>query len=240
MSSRKWYEYFVSVEGGQTMPPGASGPPPPGGDAANEIARIAAGMQQVPAPPPPPAKLEIAAAGAAATGLGASFEEIYAMAEIPQPAQGYTVFKIADMLNSEHIRQLPAEVKRGSVLVALDAAGVKVQDVIQDAIRRDQALDAFERVRVKSVDDLEARKLEENKKIQADLDAYVAEQRARLQANLDEIAKQKESLSAWRFQKQQEEQRIADCVSYFVTENPISTTTNPNPRPAGTEPKPGI
>ena len=61
------------------------------------------------------------------------------------------------------------------------------------AVRRDQALDAFERVRLKSVEDLEARKLEENRKIQADIDKYVAEQKARLQSNLDEVEKQKES-----------------------------------------------
>jgi dimeric dUTPase (all-alpha-NTP-PPase superfamily) len=79
------------------------------------------------------------------------------------------------------------------------------------------------------VEDLEARKAEENRKMQADLDKYVAEQKARLQANLDEVAKQKESFGSWRKQKQVEEQRIADCVFYFVTDNPISTATNPHP-----------
>jgi hypothetical protein len=118
---------------------------------------------------------------------------------------------------------MPAEVKKGSILVALEAAGVKIQEVIQDAIKRDQALDAFERVRQKSVEDIEAKKVEENRKIQADLDKFVAEQKARLQANLADVEKQKEALASWRIQKQLEEQRIADCVSYFVTDNPITT-----------------
>ncbi len=236
MSSKKWYEYFVSVEGGEQTPP-----PPGEGDAASAIAQIAAQVQvpppgrlpqatipqatipQAAAPPPAAIKFERPASVAAAGGL-ATFEDIYNAADIKPPAHGYSILKVSDMLNSEHIRQMPAEVKKGSILVALEAAGVKIQEVIQDAIRRDQALDAFERVRLKSVEDLEARKLEENRKIQADIDKYVAEQKARLQSNLDEVEKQKESFGTWRSQKQIEEQRIADCVSYFVTDNPITTS----------------
>ena len=56
-------------------------------------------------------------------------DEIYSSAEIHAP-HGYTIMKIADMLQSEHIRNLPAEVKRSSILLALDAAGVKLQEVI--------------------------------------------------------------------------------------------------------------
>ncbi|MFN0105457.1 MAG: hypothetical protein ACKV2U_25645 [Bryobacteraceae bacterium] len=217
MSSKKWYEYFVSVEG-QTQT--AAGSPP--GDAASAIAEIAAQVQVPVAAPPAAAKFDKPAASVAAGNL-ATFDDIYGAADIKPPAHGYSILKVSDMLNSEHIRQMPAEVKKGSILVALEAAGVKIQEVVQDAIRRDQALDAFERVRLKSVEDLESRKVEENRKIQADLDKYVAEQKARLQSNLEEVAKQKESFSSWRRQKQNEEQRIADCVSYFVTENPVTT-----------------
>jgi len=232
MSSKKWYEYIVTVEGKDEGAP----EPPPSGGAASEIAKIASQMQApgrtpmpvASAPPPPPAKFAAPAAAALAGG-DASFNDIYGAADIKPPMHGYSILKVADMLNSEHIKAMPPEVKKGSVMVALEAAGVKIEEVIQDAIRRDQALDAFERVRLKAVDDLEARKETENRKIQADLDKYVAEQKARLQANLDEVAKQKESFVSWRKSKQAEEQRIADCVSYFVTDNPISTATNPQP-----------
>lgn len=232
MSSKKWYEYFVSVEGENRPAEGLNpfGAQPAPSDAASAIAQIVSQVQApvAAAPPPPPAKFTSAAA-TVMSGAATTFEDIYNAADIKQPVHGYTILKVSDMLQSEHIRQMPAEVKKGSILVALDAAGVKIQEVIQDAIRRDQALDGFERVRLKSVEDLEARKLDENKKIQDALDKYVAEQKARLQANLDEVAKQKESFAAWRIQKQLEEQRIADCVSYFVAENPISTAANPQP-----------
>jgi ElaB/YqjD/DUF883 family membrane-anchored ribosome-binding protein len=131
--------------------------------------------------------------------------------------------KVAEMLQSERIRALPAEVKKSSILLALDAAGVKIEEVIEDAIRRDRALDGFERVQQKGVDDLETRKEQENNQIQAELDRLIEEHKARIQANKDEVAKEKERFYSWRLQKQQEEQKIADSVSYFVTDNPITT-----------------
>jgi hypothetical protein len=131
--------------------------------------------------------------------------------------------KIAEMLQSERIRSLPVEVKKNSILLALDAAGVKIEQVIEDAVKRDRALDAFERVQQRAIDELEARKEKENKEIQAELDRLVQEHNQRIQANQDEVAKEKERFYGWRLRKQQEEQKIGDCVSPFVAENPITT-----------------
>ena len=101
-----------------------------------------------------------------------SFEEIYKAAEIPPAPQGYSILKISQMLESEHIRNLPSDVKRSSVLVALDAAGVDIKEVIQDAIRRDRALDTYERVQQRAAEELEAGKTKENSEIQAQIDKY--------------------------------------------------------------------
>jgi hypothetical protein len=152
-----------------------------------------------------------------------SFAEIYAAAEIRPPEHGYSIMKIAEMLQSEHIRALPREVKRSSILLAVEAGGAKIEDVIQDAVRRDRALDTFERVQQQALEALEARKSKENQDIQAEMDRLVAEYRARIQTNNDEVARERERFYGWRLQKQQEEQKIADAVSYFVTENPITT-----------------
>jgi hypothetical protein len=231
--SKKWYNFFVTVDqpGG-----GSSGPDtPPSDDAAQTVAQIAASLKQ-PEPPPTP-RMQAAAATVVSTPKNsatppptASFNEIYEAAEIRPGANGYSIFKVSDMLQSEHIRNLPAEVKRSSVLVALEAAGVKLADIIDDAVRRYRALDTFERLQQKQVDDYEAAKSAENRKIQEEMDRLVAEYRAKIQANNEDVGKRREALNTWRFQKQIEEQKIADAVSYFVTENPI-TTTGRNPAP---------
>jgi hypothetical protein len=108
-------------------------------------------------------------------------------------------------------------------LLALDAAGVKIEEVIGDAVKRDRALDGFERVQQKALDDLQASKERDNAQIQADLDQLIEEHKARILANNDQVAKEKERFYAWRLQKQQEEQKISDSVSYFVVDNPITT-----------------
>jgi hypothetical protein len=78
-------------------------------------------------------------------------------------------------------------------------------------------------VQEKSLNQLEAQKGQENQQIQTEMDRVVAEHRSRIQANNDAVAKEKERFFAWRLKKQEEEQKIADTVSYFVADNPIST-----------------
>jgi len=208
--TKKWYNLFVSLD-----PLGA------GADTGEDTsAKLRSAAQSV---------AEIASSVAAEpkftapVSAAAGFDEIYRAAEIQPPAHGYTIMKIAEMLQSERIRTLPGEVKKSSNLLALDAAGVKIEEVIEDAVKRDRALDGFDRVQQKALDELDARKAQEGAQIQAELDRLTEEHKARIQANKDEVAKEKERFYAWRLQKQQEEQKISDSVSYFVVENPITT-----------------
>ncbi|SPF42756.1 hypothetical protein SBA4_2990016 [Candidatus Sulfopaludibacter sp. SbA4] len=219
--SKKWYNLFVSVDQPAEEAPETDGEPAPAAapaSAAQAVADIAAGISKVTTFTTP-------------VSNAASFDEIYSAAEIHPPAHGFTVMKVADMLHSEHIRNLPRDVKRSSVLVALEASGAPIQDVIEDAVKRDRALDTFERVQERSVTDLEARKTKENQEIQAEMDRLAADHKARIQANNDELAKERERFYAWRLKKQEEEQKISDTVSYFVTDNPI-TTGGPAAAPA--------
>jgi len=207
--SKKWYNLFVSVDESTDRPQESDGttPSPTAAQAVADIARSVG--------PPPAFTTPVNNPG--------SLAEIYQAAEIHPPAHGFTIEKVAEMLRSEHIRNLPREVKRSSVLVALDAVGAPLQDVIQDAVKRDQALDTFEHVQEQALNQLESQKEQENQQIQAEIDRVVAEHRSRIQANNDEVAKEKERFFAWRLKKQEEEQKIADTVSYFVADNPITT-----------------
>lgn len=209
---KKWYNYIVSVDdaGNAAQPDANPRGAAPTKSAAQSVADIAATVADEPKFTTP-------------VSDPTSFEDIYKAAEIPPVQQGYSILKIAQMLESEHIRNLPSDVKKSSVLVALDAAGVSINDVIQDAVRRDRALDTYERVQQRAAAELESRKSKENAEIQAQIDKFVTEQRAKIQSNNDEIAREKERFTGWRLKKQQEEKKIADAVGYFVTENPITT-----------------
>ena len=49
-------------------------------------------------------------------------EDVSRSAGIMNPRMGYSVTKVMEMLNNDHIRNLPDEAKRAAVLMALDAA----------------------------------------------------------------------------------------------------------------------
>ena len=210
--SKKWYNYIISIDDASVPQPNAAQgkSPSPAKSAAQSVAEIASTIAIEPQFTTP-------------VSDPTSFDEIYKAAEIPPAAKGYSILKIAQMLESEHIRNLPSDVKKSSVLVALDAAGVEIKDVIQDAIRRDRALDTYERVQQRAVEELEGRKSKENTDVQAQIDKYVTEQRAKIQANNDAVSREKERFTGWRLKKQQEEKKIAEAVGYFVAENPITT-----------------
>lgn len=213
---KKWYNYIVSVDdaaGTESSPPNTASntknAPATARSAAQSVADIAAGVAAEPKFTTP-------------ISDPTSFEEIYTAAEITPGPQGYSILKISHMLENEHLRNLPSDVKKSTVLVALDAAGVDIKDVIQDAIRRDRALDGYERVQQRAAEELEGRKNKENSEIQAQIDKYVTEQRAKIQNNNEEVSREKVRLTGWRLKKQQEEKKIAEAVGYFVTENPIT------------------
>ena len=90
----------------------------------------------------------------------ADFEAVYDEAGIELPAHGYGVDKVAEMLESKRLATLGREVKATAVLAALEAAQVPMRDVIQDAVQRDKALDAFEAAKEPEVQELNARKSE--------------------------------------------------------------------------------
>jgi hypothetical protein len=203
--SKKWYNYFV-----ETAPSGAE-------------------TAETPADPAPQARVTdlVGDAGAEPTfsepvTAPTDLAVVYQSAQIPTPAHGYTVIKVAEMLRSEHLNTLPDDVKKRSIMVALDAAGVKVADIVEDAVRRDRALDTYERVLIKNLEDTRALKESENARLEAEINQRVAELRQRIADNQAEIDRERKELEAWRAGKREEENRIAEAVGHFVSPNPIT------------------
>jgi hypothetical protein len=207
--SKKWYNFFVVTGGPGTLPEAPE----------TALDRRVGDLAVVSAP-------VVLAPEALVTGAG-SVAEVYEAARIEAPAHGYTVLKVADMLQSDHIRALPPDVKRKSVLVALDAAGVPLDEIVQDAVRRDRALDTYEAVLEQHLEDVRAAKAAENVRIEEEIAARVAELRARVEANNLELSREQQELQTWRVRKQREEAVIAEAVSYFVSENPITAAPPP-------------
>lgn len=208
--SKKWYSYFVVTDETGEAPP-TPPPAPPRRPAApsrrvSEVAPASAETPEFETPPP------------GAVDLG----EVYSAAKIEAPAHGYTVLKVAEMLESEHIRAMPPDVKRKSILVALDAAKVKVTDIVEDAVKRDRALDTYERVLQKHVTDRAAAVAEENRKLEAEIAQKVTELKTRIDENTKSLGAEQKEFDGWQKRKRQEENLIFETVSHFVAENPVT------------------
>ncbi len=141
-----------------------------------------------------------------------SYEDIYRASGIMSSRSGYGIHKIVDMLNNERIRDLSPDAKRASVLMALDAAGTSVDELLQDALRRQSALDSYEAGQRKQVEEFEVRKTAENARIEAELERVRAHYAERMQSNRDQVAREKEALRNWQMAMQHETQRISDVI----------------------------
>jgi hypothetical protein len=141
-----------------------------------------------------------------------SYEDIYHAAGIISPRSGYDIRKVVEMLNSERIRDLSKDIQRASVLMALDAAGASVGELLQDATRRQQALNAYEDAQRKQLQEFEARKAQEDTRVEAEMQRILAHYTERLQQNRDEVARHKEALHNWQMAKQHESQRITEVM----------------------------
>ena len=155
-------------------------------------------------------------------------DEIYRSSGITGPRLGYNIEKVIEMLQNEHIKTLPAEAKRASLLMALDAAGVQVDEVLHDATLRQHALTSHETIQRKRLEEFEARKAQENAAIQAEAERVAAEYAARISQNLGEVARTRESFRNWQTTKQQEAQRIVAAVALCFSQ---SNTPASNSKP---------
>src|ERR1700757_4984718 len=101
--SKKWYNYIVSVDDDAAQPaPNSSGGPASSKSAAQSVAEIASTIAPEPRFTTP-------------VSHPPSLEEIKKAAEIPPATKGYSILKVSQMLESEHSRNLPSDVRKSSI-----------------------------------------------------------------------------------------------------------------------------
>jgi vacuolar-type H+-ATPase subunit I/STV1 len=99
---------------------------------------------------------------------------------------------------------------------------VAISSVIQDAVRRDQALDKFEeflRGKLTSAADALER---ENAKLQAEIDELARRHREAMAQNRRRLDAERARFDAWLERKRSEEARLHEAVAPFVEANPVS------------------
>ncbi len=146
------------------------------------------------------------------------FEQIYRGAALKPPQIPCGILRVVEMMNSAHLAAMPVEARRSALLMALEAVGAEIEDVLQDAVVRQRALRDYEEAEEGKLRRFEAVKTEENRKLQAELDRLTKDCMSQMQVNLDEVARAQDEFRAWQKKKQREAQRISDAAAFCVPE----------------------
>jgi hypothetical protein len=153
------------------------------------------------------------------------FEEIYRKSAFKAPTStaAWDILKMADMLESEHLRGLSPAAKHSALMMALEAAGVAVEDMLQDAVQRQRVLNEYEEAQRRRMEEFENGKLRENEKLSAEMEALCAQYRGRIAAGLEEIEHEREAFRLWQEHKEREQRRIAEAASACVSSDGASS-----------------
>jgi hypothetical protein len=151
------------------------------------------------------------------------WQAVYREAGVHPPPHGYGVERVSDMLETKRFGTLDRDMKRKAILAALDAAGVSIRDVIQDAVLRDDALQAFETLKQREIEDQRVRTDGRIQTVQQELETVLRDSNAeleRLKRGTEESAR---SFAQFQERKRGEEGRLRQLLSHFVRddENPI-------------------
>jgi hypothetical protein len=159
------------------------------------------------------------------------FSAVYQEAGVEVPAHGYGVDKVAEMLQSKRLATLGREVKATAVMAALEAAGAAIRDVIQDGVRRDAALDAFEQAKETELQDLQLQSQSRVQSIKDEIDAFLKAKNAEIEELKQATDAADKAFAGLQAKKRKEEERIHDVVAHFIegAENPITSGARPPP-----------
>lgn len=144
------------------------------------------------------------------------FEQIYQTASVKPPKLTYGIQKVAEMGNSPHLTGMSTPFKRKALLMALEAAGTDVGQVLNDVVTRQRALKEYEESYQEKVNQFEAEQLEQNRLQKAELDRITAQFKARMDASLADVDRWQKEFREWQKLKQQELQRLTDAAALCV------------------------
>jgi hypothetical protein len=155
------------------------------------------------------------------------FEEIYKEAGLAKA--GSSVDELVGLMESPTVANHPLAVKVVAVSLALSAKGAKIEDYVTDAVRKDRALDAYQKMLSDRARDVEAKTKSETERIQKEVEEFLKKKQVEiegLRANATEASRQAIEFSVRR---QAEEQRLANAISPFLEgkQNPVTVGNNP-------------
>lgn len=176
----------------------------------------------------PPLKFNPPAFAAQQEDLSAkNFDDIYHEAGILKSKA--SVDELLELMQSPTVANQPLSVKVIAVNLALTAKGAKVDDYIADAVRKDQALDAYQLMLNERTNKIEEKTKADIERIQKEVEEYLKKKQQEMEKLRSEAAEAGRQAVEFSIRRQVEEQRLADAISPFLEgkPNPVSVGNTP-------------
>ncbi len=171
---------------------------------------------------------EVAVAGGALQAreraeLTNDFMGICTAAGVLEPKHGWTIERLEHELRQPTFAGLQRAAAQAAILESLRAAGVPVEDVVRDAVARDQAVDAY----AAGIREQLARR----GRARGERRAAIAQEIARLTAERDQLetahAAERERWRAWWALKHENEVAMAWALSHLLDQPLVSVDSTP-------------
>lgn len=151
--------------------------------------------------------------------LAVPFEKVYEAAGIKAEQGRWTIFSLRELVEKEPFKSMDRLTAQKMLQAKLVEAQVPAEEIVKDAVSRDQALDAFEaslRAKIEERDGLRHRKL-------AELDTQIDRLKKEAAALTAESQEERKRVKEWKTRKNAEEKMLATAVSYLLDQPVIST-----------------
>jgi len=143
------------------------------------------------------------------------FEKIFETAGIVQSSNGWTIECFCNLLRAEPYSKMDPKSLQVAVLERLAAENVSAEDIIKDALAKDQALDAFEQFIGKKMKDRSSARQMRLMEIEKQMELLQQEKDRLQQDDSEEHLK----LSEWKTRKQTYEKDILETVDFLMSCN---------------------
>ena len=159
--------------------------------------------------------------------LSVSLDQIFAAAGMASPPHGWTIERLGKLLREEPYQRMSRPAVQKAILELLAADEAHVQDLVKDAVTRDQALDAFAAMVRAKMNDLAAA---QGQRL-AEIDREIRELQTEAARLREETQTDAARWRDWRAEKAAREKEMAWALGYLLSECPITVDEEPPARP---------
>jgi len=147
-----------------------------------------------------------------------SFEDIYRKSTFKAATStaAWDILKVADMINSDHLHGLSPAGKHSALMMALEAAGVAVEDMLQDAVQRQRVLNDYEDQQRRRLEQFEKSTFQGNERLAEEMEGMCSQYRMRIASGVQEIERERATFREWQERKEREQRRISEAASACV------------------------